>query len=183
MFLVCLRPLCALSSSYSPLALAVPLFITTVPFIRRVFCYPVQLWGVRIWKMLLVLSQPCLQRIEINHRFLWTDCTYDIDHLNGHRDVRETTISIIQVIWDIPKSSNDSLRKLLRGQIMLKIELIRFPMIPMKEDDCFCCWIVDSNHLGSLIEKLVTCLINNFSLRTRVSKWNFFCWEILLYLQ
>jgi hypothetical protein len=49
------------------------------------------------------------------------------------------TLNIILVTRDILKSSNYPLGNLLREQIMLEIELIRFAVVPMEEDDSFCC--------------------------------------------
>lgn len=65
---------------------------------------------------------------------------------------------------------------------VLEGELVGFIEVAVEEHDGLGGGVVDANNSGCLGLNSFTYLINNFWWRTRVSRWNFFCWVTLLYL-
>ncbi len=66
--------------------------------------------------------------------------------------------------------------------VWVEIELIRLSLISIEKNNCFGCRIINSNNFCCLFILKFTYLIRSFSFNTKVKRWNFFCWVILLYL-
>lgn len=181
MILCCLRLLCALSSSDSPLALAVPKLPQLAQPIRDVVSEVMVVLRGRIWSIQETIHETSLQTIQINVSLLGSDGAHDIYRFTWESPVVRA-IGCWAGEYDIREGRHDSLGATLSHEIALKVKLIRFTVISMEEDDCLGSGVVNPNYLCCLHISKRTYLISNFSLRTRVSRWNFFCWVILLYL-
>ena len=107
-----------------------------------------------------------------------TYCAYNI---NWSKDLWKIFL-ILPFDWEIQEGSMGSggRRIFLFGGA--EVELVGLISMAVEEEDGFRCGIVDSNYFRCLTNILFTSLINIFSSRTRLRRWNFFCWVILLYL-
>lgn len=161
--------LCALSSSYSPLALADPVF-------RELMMTLMSELGFgrgRICLIQVLIHESSLQTKQINACLLWTNSAHDVN----------TTQHIPFFRRDLNKASNHFRRICFHLLLSAEVKLIGLTLIAMEEDDGLGSWIIYRHYLGSLSQRYVTSLMSSFSFSTSVSRWNFFCCVILLYLQ
>lgn len=63
-----------------------------------------------------------------------------------------------------------------------EVELVGLEVVSVEEDDGFGSGVVDANNFGGLRQARGTSLMERRSRTTRLIRWNFCCWEILLYL-
>lgn len=160
--------LCALSSSYSPLALADPVFRELMTRLLT----ELRLGRGRICLIQVLIHESSLQTKQINACLLRTHRAHDV-----HPTPTDP---------HIPNFSHPSHHpQCLVIELFLgaEVKLIGLTLIAMEEDDRLGSWVINGDYLGSLNERLLTSLMSSLSLSTSVSRWNFFCWVILLYLQ